>query len=243
MTASGCGLPTGGSAGALANHTECVAVSDRFRGALCERLAGRPSRRIRAGGFVYFQGDDAGSVFLLRSGLVKTSTHSSDETEVTLRIHRSNEIFGELCLCVGGRRDQARALEPSEVVEIPLPALLAQLERDPQAACDFTRSICERLGEAYEQLRSVSLDPVLARLARTLLALSASDEATTPDVGVIPHAITQDELARMIGARREVVSTLLNRLRESGLIRYTRRSPIQVDRSALSEFRRSIERE
>jgi len=211
-------------------------VSERFRGALCERLADRPGRPIRAGGFIYFQGDDAGSVFLLRRGLVKTSVHSLDEAEVTLRIHRPNEIFGELCLCAGGRRDQARALESSEVVEIPLPALIAQLERDPQAAHDFTRSICERLGEAYERLRSVSLDPVRARLARALLALSASDD------GVIPPAITQDELARMIGARREVVSTLLNRLRENGLIRYTRSGPVRVDRAALSDFLRSVER-
>ncbi len=229
--------------GVLANHAQCVVLSDLCRGGLCEQLARRPRRHVRAGSFVYLQGDDARSVYLLRSGLVKTSVLSPSGAEVTLRVHRSGDIFGELCLCAGERRDQATALEGSEVVEIPLAAFLAQLQCDPSAALDFTRAVCERLAEADEQLRSISLDPVLGRLGRALLRLAAGRGDTPTGSGEITHAITQEELARMIGARREVVSGLLNRLREHGLIRYAPRGPIHVDRGALQAFLRSIERE
>jgi Mn-dependent DtxR family transcriptional regulator len=44
----------------------------------------------------------------------------------------------------------------------------------------------------------------------------------------------------MIGARREVVSGLLNRLRTDGLISYTRRGLIELDREALRAYIDSI---
>ena len=220
----------------LADHRECVLLSGLCRGALCEQLARGPGRRLAAGRLVYREGEDAHSVYLLRSGLVKTSVLSEAGEELTLRVHRPGEIFGELCLCAGERRDRATALQPTEVVHIPLSALLAQLRRDPQAALEFTRSLCERLDEAYDQLRSLSTDPVLRRLVRTLLKLADDPGGGALRATEIAHHITQEELARMVGARREVVSGLLNRLRERGLISYARRGPIHVDRSALEAF-------
>jgi hypothetical protein len=44
----------------------------------------------------------------------------------------------------------------------------------------------------------------------------------------------------MIGARREVVSGLLNRFRTDGLISYPRRGLIQVDREALKAYLASM---
>jgi CRP/FNR family transcriptional regulator len=225
----------------LAAHSQCAAVSGLFRGGLCEQLANRPARRVRAGGFLYFQGDNARSVFLLRTGLIKTSVLSPRGEELTLRVHRPREIFGELCLCEGGRRDQATALEESEVVEIPLTALVARLQRDPQAALDFATSVCERLEEAYEQYRSRSMDHVIGRLGRALLRLADGRRSAAPGEWQLTHTITQQELAQMVGARRAVVSGLLNRLRERRLISYARRGPIRIDRDALLEFLRSIE--
>ena len=60
----------------------------------------------------------------------------------------------------------------------------------------------------------------MERLVRTLGRLA--DEFGEPDGEWIrlTHYFRQDDLAQMIGARREVVSTLLNQLREQGLITY-----------------------
>lgn len=225
---------------ALTDHAQCGMLSGLFRGTLCAQLARRPGRRLPAGRHAYRQGDESRSVFLMRTGLVKTSVLSPSGGESTLRVHRPGDIFGELCLCTGARRDQATALEASEVVEIPLAALLAQLQRDPHAALDFATLVCERLAEAYDQLRSLAADPVLARLVRTLLQLADAPGVNAPSGEEIARSITQEELARMVGARREVVSGLLNRLRERGLISYTRRGPIRVSRSALQAFVRSL---
>ena len=224
----------------LADHSECMVLSQSFRGKLCEDLGRRPARHLAAGEFVYRMGDPARSVYLVRRGLVKTAVVSPGGQELTLRIHRPGDVLGELCLCSGERREHAAAVERSEVVAITLEMLVARLRQDPLAALDMTRVACEHLAEAYDRLRSLSADPTMYRLARTLMDLAADLGVSTLDGMLVLHYITQQELAHLIGARREVVSGLLNRLRDQGLIRYIRRGPITVDPDALSAFLESV---
>jgi CRP/FNR family cyclic AMP-dependent transcriptional regulator len=218
------------------DHSECIALSRQCRGKLCDDLARRPARHFAAGQFVYLMGDAARSVYLVRRGLIKTAFVSPAGQELTLRMHPPGDVFGELCLCSGERREQAVALEASEVVTITLEMLLARLRQDPLAALDLTSVACEHLAEAHDRLRSLSIDSALHRLARTLLGLAADLGDPAPDGMLVLHYITQQELARLVGARREVASSLLNRLRDRGLIRYQRRGPIAVDGKALRAF-------
>jgi CRP/FNR family cyclic AMP-dependent transcriptional regulator len=95
--------------------------------------------------------------------------------------------------------------------------------------------MCERLADAYERVESLSWETVLERLVRTLLKLAADFGESVSD-SHIGHYIKQDELAKIVGARREVVSGLLNRLRNSGHISYSPRGFIAVDRAALQAF-------
>ncbi len=226
--------------GRLSNHSECVAISDLFRGRLCEELGQRPARRLESGEFLYHMGEAALSAYLVRGGLIKTSLVSPGGHDLTLRLHKSGDILGELCLCMGERREQAVALEESRVVEIPVDLLIAQLRRDSGAALDFATAASARLLESYERLESLSAEPAMGRLTRTLLEL-ASDLGEPAARGIeIRHHITQEELGRLISARREVVSSLLNELRKAGLISYTRRGYIVVDSDALQNLLESI---
>ena len=224
----------------LTDHASCTVLSGLFRGRLCQKLASGPARSLDAGELLYTMGQPAESVYLVRRGLVKTSLVSPAGQELTLRLYPAGDILGELCLCTGERREQAAALEASEVVEIPLTSLLRQLRQEPQAALEFASTVCEHLGEAHEGLRSLSFDPVSQRLARALLGLADRLGEAGARGRRIAHYITQEELAQLIGARREVVSGLLNRLRADGLIGYTRRGLIEVDREALKAYVDSI---
>jgi CRP/FNR family transcriptional regulator, cyclic AMP receptor protein len=218
------------------DHTQCDALAPSFRGALCDQVRRLPPRRLAAGQHLYLVGNPARSLFLVQSGLIKTSSISPDGEERTLRLYKPGELLGEMCLCGGGRREEATALEPSTVSEIPFTSLLARLHQDPEAAVELASVVCERLGEAYEQIESLSWDTVLHRLVRTLLRLA--DELGEPsDSGIrLGHYIRQEELARLVGARREVVSGLLNRLRASGHISYSARGAITVRSGALQRF-------
>jgi CRP/FNR family transcriptional regulator, cyclic AMP receptor protein len=220
----------------LTDHSQCLALSSCLRGKLCAQLATLPARHLRAGERLYLMGNPARSLFLLRTGLIKTSVLSPDGQELTLRIHRSGEILGELCLCGGGRREEAIALEASTVTELPLTTLVGRLKNDPEAALELASTMCERLADAYERVESLSWETVLERLIRALLKLAADFGQTSAAGTHIGHYIKQDELAKIVGARREVVSGLLNRLRDSGHISYSPRGFIAVNRAALQAY-------
>jgi CRP/FNR family transcriptional regulator, cyclic AMP receptor protein len=217
----------------LPDHARCVALASLFRGKLCEQLALHPARRIALGQYVYLMGDPAASVFVLRSGLVKTSVLAQSGDELILRLHKPGDVFGELCFCTGQRHEQAMALEPSDVVEIPFDDLIGRLRTDAPALFEFLAVVCERLAESYERLQSLSLDLTMERLIRTLLKLADELGETAPEGLAIGHYIKQADLARLVAARREVVSTLLNELRQRQLVSYHRKGRIKLNREAL----------
>jgi CRP/FNR family transcriptional regulator, cyclic AMP receptor protein len=122
------------------------------------------------------------------------------------------------------------------VTELPLATLLGRVRQEPEAALELASMICERLADAYERVESLSWETVLERLVRTLLKLAADFGETSSTDTYIGHYIKQDELAKIVGARREVVSGLLNRLRMSGHISYSPRGFIAVNRAALQAY-------
>ena len=220
----------------VSDHGQCEALSGSVRGRLCEQLSQLPARQVEAGQHLYRAGHRADSLFLVQSGLIKASTISAAGEELTLRLYKPGDLLGELCLCGGGRREEAIALEPSTVTEISVTALTARLRQDPEAAIELASAVCDRLGDAYEQIESLSWDTVLYRLVRTLLRL-ADDLGEPSESGTrLAHYIRQEELARLVGARREVVSGLLNRLRASGHIMYSPRGAITIRQTGLQRF-------
>jgi CRP/FNR family transcriptional regulator, cyclic AMP receptor protein len=221
-------------------HQTCSVVSGLLRGKLCAQLLPRPARHITAGQYLYFAGEAATSIFFLRRGLVKTSRTSPAGDDMILQLHRGGDILGESCFCTGERHEDALALEPSEVSEILIEDLLAQLQRDPDATRELVTALCERLGDLSSRLQSLSFEPAIVRLVRTLLMLAETLGESAAGGTNIVHYVRQEQLAQMIAARREVVSGLLNRLRANGLIDYSRKGHISVHRDALKAYLTSL---
>jgi CRP-like cAMP-binding protein len=93
----------------------------------------------------------------------------------------------------------ARALEPSELIEVPFAPVREMLDENPRLLWNVTRLLATRLRVMDEVLAdSVFLD-VTGRTAKRLLEL-AGDK----DEFVLP--VTQEELAGMVGASRERVN-------------------------------------
>jgi CRP/FNR family transcriptional regulator, cyclic AMP receptor protein len=219
---------------ALSTHGECEAFSSLFRGSLCEQFTGQQGRAFGAEEPVYHLGDAARSIYFLRRGLVKITALSEDGREIILSVHKPGEIFGEFCLCDGVRGESAVAMEPTEAVEIRLEALVQHLRGNEDAMYNFLVTVCQRLSRAYETIQELSFDPLRERLAKVLLRLADELGHETGEGTELAYYITQEELAQMLSARREVVSGALKRLREQRLVDYTRKGKLTIDRAALA---------
>ena len=221
---------------ALPDHRRCVILSSLFRGRLCQELMKPPGRRFERDEIIYRVGDRANSIHFVRKGLVKTSAISESGGELVLGLYPSDQILGELCFCEGTRREQATAIEPSELVELTFDALVAHLQKNQEAMHEFLVMVCERLATAQDQNLAFAFDKTLRRLARTLLRLSDDLGEPTNDGVEIRHHFTQEELAKMIAASREGVSTSLKQLREMGLVHHTRKGRLTINASALRAY-------
>ena len=220
----------------MTDHRQCVALSGCFRGKLCDQLMHRPGRSVGKGELVYGLGDSAQSVFFLRRGFVKLTSLTEDGRELILRLHQAGEVFGELCHCTGERREQAVAMEDSEIVELNFDEFVAHLQNNRPAFLLFLSNVAQQLSAAYDQIQTLSFSSTMERLVRTLGRLA--DEFGEPDGEWVrlTHYFRQDDLAQMIGARREGVSTLLNQFRDRGLINYARKDGLLLHRAGLEGF-------
>jgi CRP/FNR family transcriptional regulator, cyclic AMP receptor protein len=105
---------------------------------------------------------------------------------------------------------------------------------------DMLSTICLRLSQAHDQLLMLAFDKTMERLVRKVLELAEEFGDSTSEGTGIAHYIKQEELAQMIAAPREVVSSLLNELRAMDLIAYSRRGRLIVRSESLRTYLDSI---
>jgi len=182
------------------------------------RALGRPLRRER-GEMVYAQGATAAHVYLLVSGRVKTVMVDAAGQAALLRLHLPGNLLGLTALASQPVRDaDGIATEAAELVEIPRAAFLAALEARPGIAVRLARLLVDRLSDFHHRVGIMSGLSVEQRMAQALLSLSRPDP--NGDAGGRRQvALTHEEFAQLLGARRPTVSAALTRLAGAGLIR------------------------
>lgn len=216
-------------------------MSGTLRGKLCDQFTGQRSvQRVAAGKCLYIAGDRAKSTYYMRKGLLRTSIVSENGKELILRVHQPSDVLGELCFCDGLRREQVLAIEDSEVVPIPFEALISGLQKNREALSEFIALISQYLAASYERLPIFFFHTPMERLVSTLLKLADELGAPFGDEIRVVHYFRQEDLAAMIGAPRQVVSSLLNQLRDLQLVSYHRRGSLTINKEAVKRYLRSI---
>jgi len=112
--------------------------------------------------------------------------------------------------------------------------VVAALGERPELAMDLIKILSERLASAYLELQAVSADLLVTRLARKLFELCAVDEGD--GWCRLPRHFTHDELAQLLGVRRESLTRAMIDLRALGLIDYAPHAPVRVALAALRRF-------
>lgn len=185
-------------------------------------------RSLRRGDVLFTEGDEPDSLFVVISGRVAIANKSVDGRESVVALMEPGDLFGEMGLFDGlGRSAEARALEPSSVIEISYAPVQALYEERPAELWSVVRLLAARLRSMDEALAdSVFLD-VTGRTAKRLLEMAGdSDEFTLP--------VTQEELAGMVGASRERVNKAIASFVRLGWLDQNERRYLITNREQLS---------
>jgi CRP-like cAMP-binding protein len=176
-----------------------------------------PERGVPKGARIFSPGDVSQSLFLLRRGLVKLITVSPKGDELTLRLYRPAEIFGEDCFCLVAHRYWATALEASAVVEVPAARALDAMLQAPDLALELVSHLTERLASAYDDIQTLSSRIAVIRVASRLLTFPGAERSGNCWTELAGR-FTHEELAQIVGVRRETLTRALARLRDLGLV-------------------------
>lgn len=166
-------------------------------------------------------GDEADSVYFLQEGRVKIS-RSSETREAIIALAGPGDFIGEGCL-IGERRRLADAmcLSDSSLYRIEKNAVIALLRSSPVFAEDFMAYLLSRNSRYQDDLEDQLMNSTEKRIARALLLLAKFGGKEEPLTSIA--YISPETLARMTGTTRARVSQVMNALRSSGHIEYSRR--------------------
>jgi CRP-like cAMP-binding protein len=177
---------------------------------------------IRHRGIIYREGDTTRDVFCVLDGQVALSRTNRDGVILTTALLGAGEFFGPLLDAATEAGDTVRARGSASIWRAPIDEFRRLLERRPDAAWKFVAALAQRLRQMERRLEGLAFKRVEGRIAEVFRELSGGF-ATRCEHGFGQHLrLSQQELADLVGASRPVVSTILNRLRDKGVLGYNR---------------------
>ena len=201
-------------------------------------LADRVRRRHFEKNDIVFQKDDPGqSLFIIETGQVRIYMPGVQGTDLTLTVMGPGEFFGDLSLLDGRPRSaSASAIVETILLTIERNDFTSLIRARPDAALAILAEISKRVRETDQMASDLAFLDVSGRLARKLLDLADSNGAERPAGVLLNVALTQEDLANMIGVTRESVNRNLSMFRRLGLIGREGRKIIIRDRSGLRSY-------
>lgn len=175
--------------------------------------------------FVYFENQDADSIYFVAKGRVRIYYSTSTNEEVVKSILSSGEIFGELALAEEERRsDYAQAMEHDTTICVwKLDDLRNLLSEDKELSFKLVKLMGLRL---FKMQRKIDLMIFKDTRTRVIEFLKDGAEWKGKKVGtetVIMTPLTHGDIAKLVGLSRQSVSTILNELKNENQIYFDRK--------------------
>jgi CRP/FNR family cyclic AMP-dependent transcriptional regulator len=178
---------------------------------ICEK------RSYAKGKTVIIQGDPGDRMFVILRGEVKVYTSSPSGESIELIRRKEPEFFGEMALLDGGPRSASvDTVMPTTLLEVKRPVFIGILEREPKLIEPLIGFLGQIVRENSQTISDLAFLDLRGRLSRRMLDLAFKDGG---DGSLTKQRrVSQTDLARMVGAARQTVNTLLHSMAYDDLI-------------------------
>lgn len=172
-------------------------------------------------------GDPTDSLYIVIHGRLKVLMSDEQGREVILSILGPGEFFGEMGLLDDSPRSASVVtLEPCELLTISKTDFKRRLAENSDLSLTVMRGLVKRLREADQKIGSLALMDVYGRVARLLLEMAEEVNGEK----VVVKKLSKQDIAKMIGASREMVSRVMKDLQVGGYIEARGRSIVLHDK-------------
>jgi CRP/FNR family transcriptional regulator, cyclic AMP receptor protein len=193
------------------------------------------TRRLTPDEVLFLKGDEGDALYGVLSGRIKISTAAPGGKEIILNVIHPGDVFGEIALLDGGPRSaDASAMSDVALMAIQRRDFVRLMEREPKLSTHLLRLVCARVRATSEMIEDAAFLSLPSRLAKRLLALADLQGSTVKDG--IDLAISQSNLAQIMGTSRESINKHLQGWRQAGWIVIGRARLTITERQALQEL-------
>ncbi len=187
-------------------------------------------KSVSRGTTIMVAGDPTDSLYIVISGRLKVMMSDAEGKEVILAILGSGEFFGEMGLIDDAPRSASVvAMESCELLCVTKRDFKRCLAENFEMSMAVMRGLVKRLREADRKINSLALLDVYGRVARLLIDMSEEVDGQK----VVTKRLPKQDIAKMIGASREMVSRVMKDLQLGGFIE-TRGSTIVLRETILA---------
>jgi CRP/FNR family cyclic AMP-dependent transcriptional regulator len=184
-------------------------------------------RRFPRGQVVVRTGESSDYVYVILTGSLKVAVCDENGREAILSVLGQGEVFGEM----GMFDDQVRsasvvAITAADLVMISRQSFRQLMQDHFDISWRIMCNLAQRLRKADRKIESLALMDVYGRVAGLLIEMSEDVAGKR----VVKHKISKQDIARMIGASREMVSRVMKDLGQQGQIEETPDGIVLSDR-------------
>jgi CRP-like cAMP-binding protein len=172
-------------------------------------------RRFRRGEIIVERGQKSNALYILLTGRARVVAADARGREVILAVLQPGDYLGEMSLIDNEPHSASvRAEVQTDVLMLGRSEFARCLPENSSLSYAIMRGLVSRLRNADRQIESLALLDVYGRVARALLDMAAEDAGQR----VIRGKVSRQDLAKHVGASREMVSRVMKDLEERGLV-------------------------
>lgn len=174
---------------------------------------------------IFRQGDESREVYVILNGRVRIYKISPGGAETTIDIFSTHDILGEFAaLDQLPRSATATAISPVSLLIMSQPAFVRHLATIPELSLSLARQLSRKLRWTAAYAEAIAQFDAAGRLLHILIQFNerygrAVIEGKEYELDL---ALTQSDLASMVGARREWVNRIIAEWRRRGLLDFDR---------------------
>jgi len=196
------------------------------------------SMGLDRGQFVFFEGDEAASLYLIESGVIEANVVHGDGKVYIFHFIFPSEVFGEGVVYEQDYYPFSTVARKEALVwKVPKEDLLSAIDSDPAFKAYMLRLVGQKLDSSYVKARCIAGERVEKRVACILLkTIDQQHGIYSHCVEKLDTPLTNRDISGLIGSTEETVSRVMSRLKKEGIISLEDKHLVVLDREGLMGY-------
>jgi CRP/FNR family transcriptional regulator len=174
-------------------------------------------KKFQPGETIFYQGDKAVEMFLIKAGRVKLTKYMEDGSELTLDIRKGGDILGEGVLDEDADYSlTACCVEQTITCGFSKAAFEKLVMNHPSIGLQVIKNLGNRINSLTSRVSNMSLTGLENRLYSVLITVAKEHGIRTENGLRIQFPLTHEELSFLVGAHRVSITKAMKALKKAG---------------------------